>query len=77
MVEEKEKNKTGFMSTKAWRAFLFVLAALLTFAGPTYGVYVLYDVVHLHYSVSMISGFASFVLGLLLLWYLIRQKVLS
>jgi hypothetical protein len=77
MVEEKQKNKTRIMSTKSWRTFLIMLAALLTFAGPTYMVYILINVLDLNYAVSMVSGFALFIVGLALIWYLIRQKALS
>jgi hypothetical protein len=81
MNEKKQKNKRTFLrldsSSKFWKAFLVVLAASLTFAGPTYVVYVLVNVIKLDYAVSMLSGIALFIVGLALVWYLIKNKVLS
>jgi hypothetical protein len=54
-----------------------VLAAFLTFAGPTYVPYVLLNVLEINYAVSMAFGFALFVVGLVLMWYLIKRKVIS
>jgi hypothetical protein len=82
MSEEKQKNKsrtsTRFnLSSKSLKTFLVVLAAFLTFAGPTYVPYVLLNVLEINYAVSMAFGFALFVVGLVLMWYLIKRKVIS
>lgn len=82
MSEEEQKGKSGpssrvNLNSKFWRAFLFVLAAFLIFAGPTYVVYALMGVLDISYVFSMISGFVLLVVGLVLLWYLIRNKVVS
>lgn len=82
MNEEEQKGKSSQSSrlnlnSKFWRAFLFVLAAFLIFAGPTYVVYALMGVLDISYVFSMISGFVLLVVGLVLLWYLIRNKVVS
>lgn len=79
MSEEKEATrKFKFdLNSKFWRTLLVLLAAVLTFAGPTYVVYVLNNVLDIGHAVSMISGFALFVAGLALIWYLIKKKVIS
>lgn len=80
MTKEKEKSKTSVrldLSSKFWRTFLVVLAAFLTFAGPTYVVYVFLNVLKINYAVSMGSGIILFIIGLVLIWYLIKNKVIS
>jgi hypothetical protein len=80
MTKEEQKRKiVGRIDTssKFWKLFLMVLAALLTFVGPTYFVYALVDVVKIGYAVSMVSGFALFVIGLVLIRYLIKNKIIS
>ena len=80
MTEEERKivteDKTRFES-QFWKAFLVVLAAFLTFAGPTYIFYVLQSVLDLNYFISMGLGISLFITGLILLWYLIKRKVIS
>jgi len=82
MNEQKQESKSRNpiridLSSKFWRTFLIVLAVFLTFAGPTYVVYALLTVLKMNYFVSMASGFALFMVGLVLIWYLIRRKVIS
>jgi len=80
MTEEKQKSKISAkfdLTSKFWKVFLTLLAAVLTFAGPTYIVYVLLDILKIDYAVSMVSGFVLFLAGLVLIWYLIKNKVIS
>jgi len=82
MNKEKGKNKSESssrfnLSSKFWKTFLVVVAAFLTFAGPTYVVYVFLNVLGLSYAISMLSGFILLVVGLVLTWYLIKHKIIS
>jgi hypothetical protein len=82
MSEEKEETKnklrTGLdVTSKFWKTVLVVLAAFLTFAGPTYVIYVLLRILKIDYAISMITGFGLFIVGLALIWYLIKKKVIS
>jgi len=80
MTEKKEKSKSTRLdlNSKFWKAFLVILAAFLTFAGPTYVVYVVFlKILKMDYAVSIASGFALFIAGLVLIWYLIKRKVIS
>jgi len=80
MTEEKPEAKNPSrldLNSKFWRTLLVVLAALLTFAGPTYMVYVLINILQIDYAISMVSGLVLFVLGLVLIRYLIRNKAIS
>ncbi len=81
MAEDKQRNKDRTsarfdLTARSWKVFLVVLAAFLTFAGP-YVVYVLLHVLEIDYAVSMVSGFVLLVAGLVLIWYLVKNKVIS
>ena len=82
MTEKKQKSKSRIsikldLSSKFWKTFLVVLAVFLTFAGPTYIVYALLNAFKMNYFVSMVSGFALFIAGLVLVWFLIKKKIIS
>ena len=82
MSEEKEETKNRFhtgldVNSKFWKTILVILAAFMTFAGPTYVVYVLIRILNIDYAISMITGFGLFVIGLALIWYLIKKKAIS
>ena len=78
MAKKKAETSTRLnLSSKSWKTLLTVLAAFLTFAGPTYMVYVLRNILKIDYFVSMTSGFVLFVAGLVLIWLLIRKKIIS
>lgn len=81
MTEKKRKSRGKIsarldLSSRFWKTFLTVLAASLTFAGPTYVVYVLINVLKMDYFLSMFSGIVLFIAGLALIWYLIRNKII-
>jgi len=79
MTEKEQKNKKAMLNTdsKLWKTLLIVLAAVLMFAGPTYLVYAFNNILDINYFVSVGSGFALFIIGLVLLLYLIRKGVIS
>jgi hypothetical protein len=80
MAEEKrgvKKVSRIGLDSKFWKTFLVVLAAFLTFAGPTYVVYVLQRLLDISFTVSVICGLFLFIAGLVLDWYLIKKKVVS
>lgn len=82
MTEKKRESKRKIsarldLSSKFWKTSLTVLAAFLTFAGPTYVVYVLINILKIDYFLSMISGIVLFMIGLVLIWYLIKNKIIS
>ena len=59
------------------RVFLVIVAAFLVFVGPTYIPYVLVNVLKVNHFASIILGFALLLVGLALMWYLIRKKVIE
>jgi hypothetical protein len=56
------------------RAVLMLLAAVLTFGGPTYLWDVLYKKLHFHYLISLLLGLASFTVGIILFVYLLKGE---
>lgn len=76
----KSESKTSLRldsSSRFWKTFLTVLAASLTFAGPTYAVLALINVLKIDHVLSMVSGAILLIAGLVLIAYLIKHKVIS
>ena len=76
MTEDENVNVTGIYS-KFWRIALVVLSMLLIFAGPTYGFYLMVNVLKIHYFVSLGAGFILFIVGMALMVFLIRKKLIA
>ena len=76
MARESKETKTGMMSSKYVKMLLVILAGFFTFGAP-YAVFVATKVLKRGIFFSFASGFLSFILGLVLIWYLIRAKILS
>ena len=65
------------LSSKFMKVFLVIIAAFLVFVGPTYVPYVLVNVLDLNHVASIILGFVLLLVGLALMWYLIRKKIIE
>jgi hypothetical protein len=76
MVENDESIGYG-MESKFMRVLLIIVAVLLLFAGPTYVPYVLSSVLSLSSVVSIAAGFALFIVGLFLVMFLVRKKIIT
>jgi len=72
-----ENENAGMMSSKFWRTMLLIVSVLLIFAGPTYMPYLMSDVAGINYFTSIGVGVALLVVGLFLMWFLIRKKVIT
>jgi hypothetical protein len=79
MVENDESNDVGKfdVSSKFWRVLLMIAAVFLIFAGPTYISYLLFNILNVNYVASIVSGLALFIVGLFLMWFLIRKKIIT
>jgi hypothetical protein len=79
MAENDENNNIGpfDLNSKFLRVLLIIVSVFLIFAGPTYVSYLLFDVLKVNYVASIVSGFALFIAGLLLMWFLIRKKIIT
>lgn len=79
MVENDESGNIGplDLNSKITRVLLILVSVFLIFAGPTYVSYLLSDVLNVNYVASIAAGFALFVVGLVLMLFLIRKKVIA
>ncbi|HLC00627.1 MAG TPA: hypothetical protein VJL33_04850 [Candidatus Bathyarchaeia archaeon] len=78
MTEDEETGNTGMidLESKFWRTTLLIVSVVLIFAGPTYVPYVLNGILNLDYIASIVTGIVLLTVGLLMMWYLIRKKVI-
>ncbi len=79
MKTNSESTSVGMfdLNSKFMRVFLILVAAFLVFAGPTYVPYVLADVLKVNQAASMVFGFVLLIIGLALMVYLIRKKIIE
>jgi uncharacterized membrane protein (DUF373 family) len=79
MTENRENQESsGFdVNSKFWRTTLVIAAVILIFVGPTYVPYLFVDILKVEYFAAIGVGFVLLIVGLVLLWYLIRKKVIE
>jgi len=75
-MTESESSGMFDMNSKFWRATLLIVSVLLIFAGPTYIPYLMVDILGVNYVASVVLGVVLLILGLVLLWFLVRKKVI-
>jgi hypothetical protein len=76
MTQNKQEAKTGLTGSKYVRILLVLITGLLLFGGP-YAVFVFNNVLKMRFLISAAVGFGAALLGLLLMWYLIRAKIIT
>jgi hypothetical protein len=76
MTEKNENVQVSSIDSKLMKIVLTVVAVFLIFVGPTYIPYLLSDILHVDYVASVAVGAVLFIVGLLVLVYLIRKKVI-
>lgn len=76
MMENNEVEVSGIES-KFTRIALTIVSVFLIFVGPTYVPYLLSDVIKLNYYASIGIGLVLFIVGLVLLIFLIRKKAIT
>jgi len=77
MTENNENVQVSGLDSKFMKLVLTVVAVFLLFVGPTYIPYLLSDILKLDYIASIVVGGLLFIVGLLMLVYLIRKKVIE
>ena len=79
MKVNSEDESVGIfdLSSKFMKVFLVIVAAFLVFVGPTYVPYVLVNILNVNYLASIVFGFALLIIGLALMWFLIRKKIIE
>ena len=76
MTQDKQEAKTGFTGSRYVRILLVLITGLLLFGGP-YAVFVFNNVLKVRFLISAAVGFGAALLGLLLMWYLIKAKIIT
>ena len=79
MTENNEEVTVGgsFLDSKFSRITLIIIAVILIFVGPTYIPYLLSEILKVDYIASVAVGAVLFIVGLVLLVFLIRKKVIE
>ena len=75
MAEDESSGMFDINST-FMKTTLVIVAVLLIFVGPTYISYVLNGVLGVNYVASVLAGLALLIVGLVLLWFLTRKKII-
>ena len=77
MTENNENVRVSGIESKFMKVALTVVAVFLIFVGPTYIPYLLSDILHVDYIASIAVGAVLFIVGLVILVFLIRKKVIE
>jgi len=75
-MTEDESSGMFDVNSRFMKTTLVIVAVLLIFAGPTYVPFVLSSILSLNYVASVLVGLALLIVGLVLLWFLVRKKVI-
>jgi hypothetical protein len=76
-IEVEVEVEVGGIESKFTRIALTIVSVFLIFVGPTYVPYLLSDVLKLNYYTSIGIGLVLFIVGLVLLIFLIRKKAIT
>jgi hypothetical protein len=77
MTENNENVQVSGLDSKFMKLVLTVVAVFLIFVGPTYIPYLLSDILKVDYIASIVVGGLLFIVGLVMLVYLIRNKIIE
>ena len=79
MTENDENVQVGgsLLDSKFWRIMLIIIAVFLIFIGPTYIPFLLSDILKLDYIASIVIGAVLFIVGIIVMLFLIRKKVIT
>jgi hypothetical protein len=77
MSKNNENVQVSAIESKFARVALMIVSMLLIFAGPTYVPYLMSDILKVDYVASNVLGIGLFIVGLVLLIYLIRKRVIE
>ncbi len=77
MTEDNVNVEVSGIESKFTKVALTIVAVLLIFVGPTYIPYLLSNILRMEYFASIGLGVVLFIVGLVMMVYLIRKKVIS
>jgi len=74
---ENTVESTGFLDSKFGKTLMIILSVILIFAGPTYIIYGLAVVLGVNLMASFIVGLSLLIVGLIMMMYLVRKKIIT
>jgi tetrahydromethanopterin S-methyltransferase subunit E len=79
MTQNKEIKTmdNSFMNSKFGKVLLTIVSVFLVFAGPTYVVYGLAVLIKVDLAASFAVGIVLFIVGLIMMRYLVQKKIIS
>lgn len=77
MTEDNENIQISGIDSKFARVSLTIVAVFLIFIGPTYVPYLMSDIFKVDYIASISLGAVLLIVGLVMLFFLIRKKVIE
>jgi hypothetical protein len=76
-MENNENVEVSGIESKFNRIALTIVTVFLIFIGPTYIPYLLANVLGMEYVASIGIGVVLFILGIVMLFFLVRKKVVT
>jgi hypothetical protein len=77
MTENNENMQVSSLDSKFMKVAMTIVSVFLIFVGSTYVPYLMSDVLKIDYAASVLVGAVLFVVGLVLLIFLVRKKVIE
>jgi uncharacterized membrane protein len=74
MTQNEESN--SFITSKFGKTVLTIIAVFLIFAGPTYIIYGLAVLLKVNMAASFATGFILFIVGLVIMRFLVKKKII-
>ena len=75
--EEMKTTDNSFIESKFGKVFLTIISVILIFAGPTYIIYGLVVIIKVNIAASFAVGFVLFIIGLVMMRYLVQKKIIT
>jgi hypothetical protein len=77
MTENNENMPVSSLDSKFMKVAMTIVSVFLIFVGSTYVPYLMSDVLKIDYAASVLVGAVLFIVGLVLLIFLVRKKVIE
>ncbi len=77
MTENNDNVQVSALDSKFTRVALTIVSVLLIFVGATYVPYLMADILKIDYVASVVVGGLLFIVGIVMLVFLIRKKVVE
>ncbi len=77
MTENNENMQVSSLDSKFMKVAMTIVSVFLIFVGSTYVPYLMADVLKIDYAASVLVGAVLFIVGLVLLIFLVRKKVIE